>query len=311
MWRAGHHQHVHRRHRVDVPEGHRRARSRCTISAGTSPATMPAEQAVGHASASHRPCAGGYRCSRSPGCDPAGLDEAVDVVLLQADHPPELIGRELPLVDEAVQAPQGDPQPRRGLLGAEPLDCARASGRFSHRSSSAGARSRIARPSSARPRVPARSAGAGSPRRPPPPSRPAARAGPAPPCAQPERPSPSGPTLPRARRPPRSSDAVGGRPRPAGPAPAPAGPVGAAQAASSASVRTGATSGSQTRRHCGGRLAGPPAAAARRARTRPLALPADHRTVGSQRHDAVDARARSASGPPTRGGPPWPGRRPR
>ncbi len=40
--------------------------------------------------------------------DAAGLDEAVDLLLLEADDPPEAIGRELSFVDEAVQGPGSD-----------------------------------------------------------------------------------------------------------------------------------------------------------------------------------------------------------
>ena len=38
------------------------------------------------------------------GLDPAGLDERVDIGLLQPDDPAESVGRQLPLIDESVQA---------------------------------------------------------------------------------------------------------------------------------------------------------------------------------------------------------------
>ena len=51
----------------------------------------------------------------------AGLDEAVDVLDFYPDYPSELIGRQVPFVNEPLQAAQGDPQAGRGLLGPEPF----------------------------------------------------------------------------------------------------------------------------------------------------------------------------------------------
>ena len=54
--------------------------------------------------------------------DAAGLDERVDVGLLEADDPPELVGRPGPLVDEPVQAAQGHAEALGRLLGAQPVN---------------------------------------------------------------------------------------------------------------------------------------------------------------------------------------------
>ena len=42
------------------------------------------------------------------GDDPAHLDVPLEVLLLEADDPAELVGGQIPLVDEPVEAPQGD-----------------------------------------------------------------------------------------------------------------------------------------------------------------------------------------------------------
>ena len=44
------------------------------------------------------------------GLDAAGLDELIDLLLLEADDPAEPVGRDLPFVDEAVQRAGGDAQ---------------------------------------------------------------------------------------------------------------------------------------------------------------------------------------------------------
>src|SRR5271165_6256140 len=57
--------------------------------------------------------------------DPAGLDVAVHVGLLQADHAAELIGGQVALVDEPVEAAQGHAETRRRFLRAQPGDALR------------------------------------------------------------------------------------------------------------------------------------------------------------------------------------------
>ena len=78
------------------------------------------------------PLRAGYRCSRSPGSMRRGLDELVDVLLREADHPAEAVGAQLALVDEPVEAAQRHPEP-----GSRPPSCSasgrrRASGPVSH-----------------------------------------------------------------------------------------------------------------------------------------------------------------------------------
>ena len=202
--------------------------------------------------------------------DPAGLDVAVDVVVLQPDHPPELIGRELALVDEPVEAAQGDPEAGRGLLGAEPrrrLVRSSNAGRFSHRGHRTGAQRR---PS--------------APRRRPRPSRPAGRSGRSPRWAR-RRPAPRAPA---ALGPDRHHHLVGPGPvtRRAGPAPR---VPGAPSAARSPKPVTSVTSGSQTRR-----LWAAASRATRRRRAqrwpRRARRPSAPRSARCrQRHDAVDA----------------------
>ena len=48
--------------------------------------------------------------------------EPIDVFHFDPDHPPELIGRQVPLVNEPVEAAQGDAQASGGLFGTEPFD---------------------------------------------------------------------------------------------------------------------------------------------------------------------------------------------
>src|SRR5205807_2113600 len=52
--------------------------------------------------------------------DAGGVDETVDIGLLEPDDAPELVRRQLTFVDEAIERPQGYPEPLRGFLGAHP-----------------------------------------------------------------------------------------------------------------------------------------------------------------------------------------------
>ena len=59
------------------------------------------------------------------GLDAARVDEAIDLVGLEADDAPEAVRRQLALVDEAVQRARGDAQTMRRFRGAQPVDLAR------------------------------------------------------------------------------------------------------------------------------------------------------------------------------------------
>ena len=64
----------------------------------------------------------GVEVLQRSGLDPVVIDEGVDLVLLQSDDPPEAVGGDVTLVDEAVQGPGRDAEPLRGRGGREPGD---------------------------------------------------------------------------------------------------------------------------------------------------------------------------------------------
>src|SRR6202034_2407446 len=183
-----------------------------------------AEEAVVHWSG----LAGEMEVFERTGRDAAGLDEAVEVRLLQADHAAEAVGVELSLIDEAVQAAQRDSQSIGGLFGAEPPDGLRHQDRLPMRRQPRtrpvalitwGRRpSRRAVTPGGPPGPPRPVPGAasarhrGGQRRPPTPSRPAARARPGPPSRGRARARP-GSSPPRGRRPARAPSGRAPRPR--------------------------------------------------------------------------------------------------
>src|ERR1700722_11557582 len=105
-----------------------------TMSAGTSPATMEQNrQSATSGSACSVGSGGrgvgapasldlGVQVLEAARGDPAGLDEPVEIGLLDADDPAEPVGHQITFVDEAVEAPEGDAEAYRGLFGAEPGD---------------------------------------------------------------------------------------------------------------------------------------------------------------------------------------------
>jgi hypothetical protein len=54
--------------------------------------------------------------------DPAGFDELINFGLLEADNPPEPIGRQAALVDEPIEAAQRDTKAIGSLFAAQPSD---------------------------------------------------------------------------------------------------------------------------------------------------------------------------------------------
>jgi hypothetical protein len=56
------------------------------------------------------------------GRDPTRLDELVDLVLLEADHPAEPVGGQLALIDEPIEGAGGDAEMAGGVGRGEPVD---------------------------------------------------------------------------------------------------------------------------------------------------------------------------------------------
>ncbi|CAA9231281.1 MAG: hypothetical protein AVDCRST_MAG10-1177 [uncultured Acidimicrobiales bacterium] len=54
--------------------------------------------------------------------DARGLDERLDLALLEADDPAELVGRKLALVDQAVEGADRHPQPPSRFARAHPAN---------------------------------------------------------------------------------------------------------------------------------------------------------------------------------------------
>jgi len=59
---------------------------------------------------------------KSPGLDAAGLYEVIDLFGLEANDPPEPIGGDLTLVDEAIESPGRYAEALGGPGGAKPSD---------------------------------------------------------------------------------------------------------------------------------------------------------------------------------------------
>src|SRR4051812_27093237 len=64
----------------------------------------------------------GVQVLEGPRGDPTGLDEQVDIVLLEADDAPEAVAGDLPLVDESVQGSRGDAEVLGSFRRAQPVD---------------------------------------------------------------------------------------------------------------------------------------------------------------------------------------------
>ncbi len=64
----------------------------------------------------------GVEMFEGSGLDTSGTDERVDLGFLQADHSPELVGRNVAFVDELVQRAQRDTQTSGSFGGAEPAN---------------------------------------------------------------------------------------------------------------------------------------------------------------------------------------------
>src|SRR3984957_17885408 len=69
-----------------------------------------------------RPLQLGVEVVEASGGDPAGFDEAVDILFFEADHAPEFVRGQSPLVDEAVETAKGDSEVLSRLFGAHPVD---------------------------------------------------------------------------------------------------------------------------------------------------------------------------------------------